>query len=237
LGVWLGLDSGMHRTGIEVGVAAEELYEQICTAPHIEPCGLHWYDGHIRQSDSHERKAACLADWSRLIGFRNRLMVQGLPVPAIVAAGTGSFPILAELEEPGLELSPGTVAFYDAGYRRQFPELPFIPAIAILTRVVSRQRSDHVTLDLGHKACAADPPAGQRLEFPAWPDAEEVQQSEEHLVLKTQFANGLRVGDCTLAIPIHACPTSAAYDTATVIRDGRPIETWKIYARGRKITI
>lgn len=237
IGVWLELDSGMHRTGIELGPAAESLYESICATPHIEPRGFHWYDGHVRQTDLDERRAVCLAAWESLIAFRNRVMVEGLPVPAIVAAGTGSFPILAAIDEPGLELSPGTVAFYDAGYQSQFPDLPFSPALAILTRVISANRAGYVTLDLGHKACAADPPAGKRLAFPAWPDAEEMQQSEEHLVVKTRFADQLRVGDCTLAIPVHACPTSAAYDRATVIEDGRQIGTWEIYARGRKITI
>jgi len=129
------------------------------------------------------------------------------------------------------------VAYFDAGYRRQFPELPFIPALGILTRIISCNRPGFVTLDLGHKACAADPPVGSRLEFPAWPDASEVQHSEEHLVVKTDHASKCQIGDCTLAIPVHACPTSTAHDMATVMEAGRQVESWEITARGRKITI
>jgi D-serine deaminase-like pyridoxal phosphate-dependent protein len=136
-----------------------------------------------------------------------------------------------------LELSPGTVAYYDAGYGRMYPDLAFVPALAILTRVISCNRPGFLTLDVGHKACAADPPVGSRLEFPAWPDAVEVQHSEEHLVVRTNHAAAHQIGDCTLAIPVHACPTAAAYDSATVIEGGRKIDSWKVTARGRKITI
>ncbi len=237
LGVMMDLDSGMNRTGIEIGTDALELYEAICSSPGIRPAGLHWYDGHVRQSDLAERTVTCLAGWERLIEFRNRLLLNGLPVAAIVAAGTGSFPVLAQIDEPGLELSPGTIAYFDAGYRRQYPEMPFVPAIGIITRVISCNRPGCLTMDVGHKACAADPPAGKRLEFPAWPDAEEVRHSEEHLVLKTRYASEHQIGDCTLAIPVHACPTSAVYDDATVIESGRNAGRWKIHARGRKISV
>lgn len=237
LGVWLDVDSGMNRTGIEIGDDAIELYESICVAPGIRAMGLHWYDGHIRNLDFIERKSNCLRGWERLLEFRNRLMVNGLLVPGIVAGGTGSFPFLAEFDEPGLELSPGTTAYFDAGYRRLFPDLKFVPALGILTRVVSCNRDGYLTLDLGHKACAADPPAGSRLEFPEWTDAEEVMHTEEHLVIKTHHSSEQRIGGCTLAIPVHVCPTSAAYDFATVIEGGHNVGTWDIFARRRKITI
>jgi D-serine deaminase-like pyridoxal phosphate-dependent protein len=237
VGVFLELDSGMGRTGIELGPEALELYEAICTTPGIRPAGLHWYDGHIRASDLAERKVACLTGFDRLTRFRDQLLLNGLPVPAIVAAGTGSFPILAELDEPGLQLSPGTVVYFDASYRHQFPELKFVPALVIFTRVVSCNRSGFLTLDLGHKACAADPPAGRRLEFPVWPDAEEVQHTEEHLVVKTDFASQYRPGDWTIAIPMHVCPTSALHESATVVEHGQVVGRWDIVARRRRITI
>jgi D-serine deaminase-like pyridoxal phosphate-dependent protein len=196
---------------------------------------LHWYDGHIRQSDLTERTVACRAGWERLICFRDALLLSGLPVPRIVAAGTGSFPVLAEVDEPGLELSAGTVVYWDANYRRLYPDLPFIPALGILTRVVSCNRSGYLTLDLGHKACAADPPAGQRLEFPAWPDAREVMHHEEHLVVETRSAGQWRNGDWTIALPAHVCPTSALHEHATVISGRRIVERWRIAARTREL--
>ena len=64
----------------------------------------------------------------------------GLPVPRLVLGGTPTFPIHAKLDEPGVECSPGTCLLYDVGYATKYPDLPFTPAAAILTRVVSRPR-------------------------------------------------------------------------------------------------
>ncbi len=237
IGVFLDLDPGMHRTGIAPGSSAMELYEAICATPFIRAAGLHWYDGHIRESDLGQRRGQCLASWDRLLGFRNQLLLQGLPVEAVVAAGTGTFPILAEVDEPGLELSPGTTVYHDQGYRELYPEMPFVPALAILTRVISCNCRGFVTLDVGHKSCAADQPAGKRLYFPTLPDAVEFQHTEEHLVVKTDAAHELKLGDALLAFPRHACPASVAFDFAHVVSNGRLVDRWTIVARNRRITV
>ncbi len=235
--LFIDVDPGMKRTGILPGPDAIELYEMILASENLNVGGLHWYDGHHRQPDPVERKSAVLADWERLIRFRDQLMLSGLAVHRIVAGGTGSFPILAQVGEPGLELSPGTITFHDAQMIELFPEMNFRPALAILTRVISNNRQGFLTLDVGHKACAADPPAGKRLAFPGLPDAVEVQHSEEHLVIRTAASAEYRLGDHLIAIPSHACPTSAAFEFADVIAEQRVVGRWKIAARNRELSI
>ena len=78
-------------------------------------------------------------------------MASGEKVPRILCGGTGSFPIFAELSDPAIELSPGTITFHDAGYREIFPDLKFTPAALLLTRVISRPTPNRITLDLGYK--------------------------------------------------------------------------------------
>lgn len=233
LQVLLDLNPGMNRTGIAVGPQAIELYEAIVAAEAVSPGGLHWYDGHHRQTDLQQRTVAVESDWNRCVSFRDQLLLSGLPVPKIVAGGTGSFPILAEQAEPQLELSPGTTTFYDDDMVTRFPETNFQPALAILTRVISHNVPGHLTLDVGHKACAADQPAGARLAFPQLPDAEEVLHSEEHLVIKTAAAKQFQLGDHLIAIPRHACPVSAVHSHAHVIGDGQLTDRWLIAARDR----
>ena len=235
VGAFMDVDSGMHRTGIQPDESGIELYEMICTSPGIEPRGLHWYDGHHRESDLALRTGQVDAAWQPFERLRNQLLLQGLPIPSVVAAGTGSFPVLAERAEPGLELSPGTVTYFDTGYQKVFPDLGFQPALGILTRVVSCNRSGFLTLDVGHKSCAADPPAGSRLAFPDLPDAREITHTEEHLVIATDRAKDYEIGDSLVALPTHVCPTSALHDMAHVIQDGRPIDQWPIAARGRQL--
>ncbi len=154
----IDLDPGMNRTGIVPGPEAIELYEMVLAAENLGVGGLHWYDGHHRQSDLSERKIAVETDWQRLVQFRDQLLLSGLPVPRIVAGGTGSFPILAESGEPGLELSPGTTTFHDSLMTDLFPEMTLEPCLGVLTRVISNRRAGFLTLDVGHKACAADQP-------------------------------------------------------------------------------
>lgn len=235
--VLLDLDSGQHRTGVPAGPAARKLYEQIAATEGLVPGGFHLYDGHNHQRDFQERKAAVLAGWQAATALRDECVAAGLPVPRIVAGGTGSFPIFAALDDPAIELSPGTIIFHDWGYSETFPDLRFTPAALLLTRVVSRPTENRVTLDLGYKAVASDPPAGNRLMFPDLPDAKAVLQNEEHLVIETSEAARFQPGDELLAIPRHICPTCALHKQVSVVSGGRLTDTWTIAARDRQLTI
>nr|MBC8349500.1 alanine racemase [Verrucomicrobiota bacterium] len=56
--LFVDVDCGMHRTGIEPGDAALALCRRIASAENLEFAGLHAYDGHLRQPDPAERKEA-----------------------------------------------------------------------------------------------------------------------------------------------------------------------------------
>ncbi|MCB1745138.1 MAG: D-TA family PLP-dependent enzyme [Gammaproteobacteria bacterium] len=235
--VLLDIDSGQHRTGVAPGTDALALYQRIVDSEGLNAAGLHLYDGHNHQRDPAERRAAVMACWQDCVGLRDRLLARGWPVPGIVAGGTGSFPVFAGIDDPTLELSPGTCVLHDAGYADDFPDMRFANAAMILTRVVSKPGTDIITLDLGTKACAADPPAGHRLSFPTLPDAVELLHNEEHLVLRSEGARDLLPGDELLAIPRHICPTSALHKAAFVVRDGQLIDRWPISARDRWLSL
>lgn len=237
VGVVLDLNVGQHRTGMLPGDAAFELYRQIASTPGVTAAGLHVYDGHNHQPAVEDRRAAVQAIWGEVAPFRDRLVAAGLSVPRIIAGGTGTFPLFAELDEPTLELSPGTIVFHDAGYSKSFPDLKFVPAAAVLTRVISFPGPGKVTTDLGYKAIASDPPAGQRLVFPSLPDAKCVLQNEEHLVIETAHAAEFAPGDELLAIPWHICPTSALHQQAYVVTGGKLQGVWQVAARDRVLTI
>lgn len=231
------LETGMGRTGVDPGDEGLELVDQIVSAPGLELAGLHWYDGQNRQPDLHERRGYVMAGWKTCVQFRDRLLMEGIKINQIVAAGTGSFSILAELDEPGLLLSPGTTTLHDSRMTELFPEMAFQPGLAILSRVISCNSPNRVTLDVGHKSCAADQPAGDRLQFPDIPDAREIGQTEEHCVIESPACSNLSIGTAVIAIPKHACPTTAVHQSAAVIADGKLIDRWEIAARDRQITI
>ncbi len=238
IGVLLDIDPGRHRTGVPVGREARQLYELIARSPGLRPEGLHVYDGHLRQSDFHERCRGVAIEWGKLVAFHDELEEAGLPVPRMVCGGTPTFPCYARLDHPSLELSPGTCLFHDAGYAEMFAEQTgFTPAALVLTRVVSRPMPNRVTFDVGTKAIAADPPAGQRMIFPEIPDAVQVLHNEEHLVVETAQADRWSPGDSTLVIPRHVCPTSALYKEAYVVAGRRVVDRWPVVARDRQLHV
>ncbi len=118
-----------------------------------------------------------------------------------------------------------------------FPDLNYTPAARILTRVISLPTADSITVDLGYKACASDPPLEKRLLFPDLPDAVPTLQNEEHLVLQTSAAKRFSPGDELLAIPGHICPTSALHRAAFIVEDQEVVGTWNIASRDRWLTI
>lgn len=236
--VVLDINPGRDRTGCPVGQTAFELYQTIDRSPGLNPGGLHLYDGHLRQSNPEERRAAVHKFWESIAAFRDRLETAGLPVPRIVCGGTPTFPIYSAMDDPSIELSPGTCIFHDFGYGDAFPDLNcFSQAAAVLTRVISRPTANRVTLDVGTKAIASDPPMGKRVVIQGLNQAEQVLQNEEHLVIEAENAGEFQVGDWLLAFPRHVCPTSALYRSATVISQGEIVDHWEVVARDRQLTI
>lgn len=235
--VLLDLDTGQHRTGVEVGDQAIDLYQAIVDADGLVPGGLHLYDGQNHQTDLAERRQAVMACWEQASGLRDKLQAKGWPVPRIVAGGTGQFPVYATIDDPAIELSPGTCVFHDVGYGQMFPDLDFQAAALLLTRVISRPTTDRVTFDLGYKAVASDPPADRRVIFPDIPDAQLVLQNEEHLVVQTTDAEKYQPGDELFAIPRHTCPTSALHKQVFVVACGKLTSRWDVVARDRWLTI
>ncbi len=232
--VLLDIDCGQHRCGVEPGKPAIALYQLIASLPGVTPGGLHAYDGHIHDTDLTVRTQNCEAAFAPVTRLRQDLSAPGLSVPRVVAGGTPTFPMHAKRTD--VECSPGTCVFWDFGYADMLPDMDFLVAALVLTRVVSKPGGNLLCLDLGHKAIAAENPQ-PRVRLLGLEDAQFVAHNEEHLVVETPRAAGFKVGDALYGIPRHICPTVALHSQATVIRDGRAVEHWKVAARDRRLTI
>jgi D-serine deaminase-like pyridoxal phosphate-dependent protein len=234
LEVLLDLDVGQHRTGIAPGDGAAQLYRAIAASRALTPGGLHAYDGHIVETDPAARAAACEMAFAPVEALRRALVAEGLPVPRVVVGGSPTFPLHARRSE--VECSPGTCVLWDAGYASKLPDLDFLPAAALLTRVVSRPSPGRLCLDLGHKAVASEmpPPRAVLLNLAG---AQAVLHSEEHLVVESPEAARFAVGDCLYALPWHICPTVALHEEAFVVEHGRVTERWPIEARARRLSV
>lgn len=223
--VYLDIDAGQHRSGIQPGAEAARLYRLI-----KNPGGLHAYDGHLNQPDPVERKKA----WDAFAGPLRSFLKELGQVPRVVAGGAPTFPFWAR--DFDCECSPGTSFLWDQSYGTKFRDLDFLPAALVLTRVISKPGGNRLCLDLGHKAIGSESPL-PRAHFLNLPEATQIGHSEEHLVLETARAKAFAVGDCLYGVPWHICPTVALHDRGTVVRGHKAAEVWPVTARTRMITI
>lgn len=234
----IDLNVGMNRTGIAPGPEADDLYARIASSPGVRPGGFHAYDGHNNSESLAERQASARATLATVLAMRERHERAGRPVPRIVSGGTPGFPGYSHVRDvPGLECSPGTYVLHDLGYGSKYPDLGIVPAAVFVTRVVSRPTPNRVTLDLGNKAVAADPPLAKRVYLLDFPDYTIAMHSEEHLVVETAEAGRYQPGDAVYAIPSHVCPSVALHREALVAEGNRVVGRWTIAARDRFLTV
>jgi D-serine deaminase-like pyridoxal phosphate-dependent protein len=230
--VFLDINVGMNRTGV-LPQNASALYETCHALKGINVIGLHGYDGHINDTDLVLRKQRADEAHNALKEVQEYLETIGLTQPTIVIGGSPTFAIHAQRKE--VECSPGTFVYWDRSYQQLFPDLKFLPAALLISRVVSVVNETKICLDLGHKSIAAENPLNRRVYFLNAEELNPVGQSEEHLVVDTNTPNSYKVGDVLYGMPYHVCPTCALYTSAYVIEDGKVREEWQMVARDRKL--
>jgi D-serine deaminase-like pyridoxal phosphate-dependent protein len=223
----------MNRTGITYD-GAIGLAEKIAGLHGGRFIGFHCYDGDRHEKEYSRREEKVIETIDDINRLKEKVSVF-CDRPVIIAGGSPSFPCYAN-NMPGGYYSPGTVFIYDAGYLEQFPDLPFTPAAAVLSRVVSHPGKGIFTLDTGYKAISAEQSRpGILLDVPG---SEPMFQSEEHWTYRmTEGHEGEcpEIGKLVYIIPWHVCPTTALYSKVHVVEKGKVVGTWNITARDRMI--
>lgn len=234
--VLMDVDMGQHRTGVPFEKIVA-YYEEWSHLAGITMRGMHCYDGH-RHEHFFEERLKKAQEGDRIAAKAKAVLEQkGLDCSIMIYGGSPSFPVHQELTEG--YLSPGTILIHDKGYAEEFPDLGCTPAGVVLTRVISRPAENRMTLDMGTKAVASDPPH-ERASVVGMEYARTVIHNEEHWVLEVP-EDHVRdipcVGTELFAIPTHICPTSALYPSVPVVKNGRLKEWWEVTARNRVLTI
>lgn len=233
--VYIDLNIGQNRTGIEPGEPALQLYTDCSHLAGLKPVGLHAYDGHLHDADLEIRIGKCNAGFEPVTKLKNAIVQHGYPEPVIIAGGSPTFPIHARRRN--VECSPGTFVYWDRGYQLLAKEQPFLPAALVVARIISLPDETKICLDLGHKSVASENELSKRVYFLNAPELVMVSQSEEHLVAEAGTGHKYKIGDVLYGLPYHICPTVALYERAITIEDGYVTGEWKNIARDRKITI
>jgi D-serine deaminase-like pyridoxal phosphate-dependent protein len=230
--VLLDVNLGMNRTG----AALEEL-EAFCLdcgeLKGLRLMGFLCYDGHFSIPRREEREKAVEGVMRRLGEIIEALKARGRDLPLLVMGGTPTFP--CHVKGKTGYFSPGTCFVQDWGYASKYPDLDFVPAAALLSRVVSRPGPGLFTLDLGYKAISADQ-EGRRGIIADLPEAQPVAHSEEHWVFRLE-GECPPIGTVLYVLPTHICPTTALYPGVWVASGGRLVDYWEVSARDRRLSV
>ena len=241
VGVFLDINPGMNRTGIDQSDTQKIIaLAQAVAAAGIEFRGLHYYDGQYGNLAEPERTQATHRGYDQLLKIASGLERSGLTVPEIITAGTPTFPCSLSYEafrNGNLlhRVSPGTVVYCDASSLAQLPaEYGYRPAALVLTRVVSHPHPGIVTCDAGHKTVSADAGIPTCIVL-GHPELTPLSPSEEHLPIAVK--EGVRspqIGDALYLLPRHICPTVNNFNEALLVRNGNIESTEEVSARGRE---
>ena len=230
ISVFIDLNVGMNRTGISPDEKAIELAKHCLTLKRIILTGLHAYDGHIRDVDFEIKKQKCDEAFADVEKLNKKLKL-----PTIVMGGSPAFSV--HCKRKNIECSPGTFVYWDKGYTDLCPEQKFLPAIVLITRIISLPSASKICTDLGHKSVAAENEITRRIFFLNTDGLKPVGQSEEHLVLETREGHSYQTGDVFYGLPYHVCPTVALYERVITVENGNVTGEWRNISRDRKISL
>ena len=232
ISIWLDINNGMNRTGVEPNNEACSIFQKIASASNLNAKGLHVYDGHIRESDYSKRKQVCDNAFSHVLDLKKNIEKKGILIDKIVAGGTPTFPIHAKREN--VEVSPGTSLLWDDRYGTAFEDLKFIHSAVLIGSIISKPSKDLLCINLGHKSVASEMDF-PRLSFLNLKNTEQIGHSEEHLVVKCNESDKYHVGMICYSIPSHICPTVPKFSKVLTVDEGEVIGEWKVSARDNMI--
>jgi D-serine deaminase-like pyridoxal phosphate-dependent protein len=222
IGVFIEIDIGMNRGGIQPGKPVLDLAEMISGKPGLRFDGLQSYEGHIiTLADYDERKRRVEQDMNPVIETK-KLLEQKRIKSIVSSGGTGTYDITGNIE--GIdELQCGSYVLMDSAYKKIRPE--FDNARYVLATVISDQ-PESKTVDVGLKGMGAE---YGMPEVMAYPEAESLGFAEEHLKFEKLKAN---LGEKIRIIPPHGCTTNNLYDWMWITRDDIIEDVWPIEGRG-----
>ncbi len=230
LDIFVDLNVGTNRTGVEPGEPALELAKLIAKSSNLQLRGLQAYEGHLTYVkdfvEKEERTKACM---KMAVETKELIEKNGISCEEITAAGSGTYMITGKY--PGItEIQPGTYVFNDHHIHATVPELKI--ALTILTTVNNKPAKGMMTLDMGNKSVSTDSGDPQFKGYGR--KVKVLALSEEHCQCVYGPKLEFTIGEKIEAISAHVCPTVNLYDFLYVIQDGAVIDKWEIAARGMR---
>lgn len=239
LHVWLKVDCGYHRAGVDPeSPQALALARRIAESPTLTFDGLLTHSGHAYHGSREEIAAVAEQERSVMAGFTDRLRSEGIEVPGVSVGSTPAMSAVAHLTGV-TEVRPGNYCFYDFMQVRLGSCEARDCAVTVLSSVVSsRPDVGHSVVDAGalamSKDLGGDRPVSMGEVFSDYgsgtldSEVRLTSLSQEHGILSVPRPVGSRLR----ILPNHSCLTAAMFDEYAVVRGEEVVDRWKIW-RGR----
>jgi len=244
LHVWLKVDCGYHRAGVDpASQYALQVARELGAERGLSFDGILSHSGHAYRTRN-KTEAAQVGEQERqvMVWFADLLRKDGLPVRGV---SVGSTPAMAAVENLAgvTEARPGNYIFYD----RTMVLIGCCAAgdvgVTVRASVVSHQPgASHFVVDAGALSLSKDlgpthldlaPAMG---EIRGSPHLTFASVSQEHGIVRAAAPAAIegkfKVGDQVDIVPNHSCLTMAHFDEYVVMNGGAETARWKI-ERGR----
>jgi D-serine deaminase-like pyridoxal phosphate-dependent protein len=244
LHVWLKVDCGYHRAGVDPSSRyALDVARELGAERGLTFDGILSHSGHAYRTRNRD-EAAQIAEQERQVmaWFAELLRKDGLPVRGVSVGSTPAMMAVKDLTGV-TEARPGNYIFFDRTMVLIGACEPRDVAVTVLATVVSHQPgASHFVVDAGALSLSKDPgPSHLGLEtvygeVKGHPELRVASVSQEHGLIRAAAPAAIegkfKVGQQIEIVPNHSCLTEAHFDEYVVVEGDRIMDRWHI-ERGR----
>ena len=230
------VESGQQRCGVAVGQDLLALIEKIVDTQGVNYSGIQAYSGHLQLIKGfEERQKQARTAVTKLFDYiETELKPRNLTPKIISGGGTGTYQAYQGLHYT--EIQAGSYLFMDASYSKigdeqnQDDNRQFVPALKVLSTVISHPTPSRAIIDAGMKSLSID------LGMPTVDTRQDITYQcggDEHGILHIDSHQTLNIGQTLILTPSHCDTTLNNFDYLHVVKNGQVVDTWKISGRGR----
>ncbi|MGI8383993.1 D-TA family PLP-dependent enzyme [Robertmurraya sp. P23] len=238
LEVWIKVNSGLNRCGVDQGMEVVHLAKAIMTYSKLKLGGIFTHAGHSYAAKTMEEiETIGYQEGLTVVESANECEKEGIRIPVRSVGSTPSYKIAGKVSGV-TEIRPGNAVFFDAIQAGLGVTSIDRCALSLLASVVGVYK-DRVIFDTGSKSLCLDKGAHGNQTVTGFghvmghPEIVIERLSEEHGVGILLQETTLKLNDKVQIIPNHACTMVNQFDEYMVHENGRVMDIWKVDARGK----
>ncbi|MGF2614540.1 D-TA family PLP-dependent enzyme [Rossellomorea vietnamensis] len=233
LEVWIKINSGLNRCGVEPGKDALKLAKEIMANTNLMLGGILTHAGHsYGASSSDQIEKIGLQEGQAVVESAEECEKAGIPIPVRSVGSTPTYKISGKV--PGItEIRPGNAVFFDAIQVGLGVAAIENCALTVLASVVG-VHPDRIVFDTGSKTLCLDKGAHGNESVKGFghvvghPEITIERLSEEHGVGVVAGETSLKLNDKVQIIPNHACTVANMFEEYVVYEGGKGIGVWGV---------